>query len=199
MSGVASGRWPSQEHRIAGPHQPFDLAEARLLQGARRGERAAASALWERVVDDLWSIALEMREEEDAVALLAAVRGAFLDRLRGLPMSSAWREQVFALLWQRIAEDMEPLDLDGISSSAPPTSASELSMGAPLPQDARSRVRRAIREAPPELRMVYLFSTLGGQDAAAIAGYSGLPEGEVRAARARMAWWVVSALRGEGP
>ena len=64
----------------------------------------------------------------------------------------------------------------------------------PTSFDVVARVRRALREAPLELRMVYLFSTLGGQNAAAMATYSGFSEGDIRAARAQMAWAVVRAV-----
>ncbi|MCB9741806.1 MAG: hypothetical protein H6740_04275 [Alphaproteobacteria bacterium] len=155
------------------------------------------AALWDRVVDLLWSLAAALLPEDEAIEALSAVRVGYGQRLPGLPMNPSWRDALLGLLWGEIAARLEPRALAGILKDVPPMKAPAPSGGEPPPPGAQARVCRALREAPAELRMVYLFSTLGGQSASAMAAYSGFPERDVRAARARVAWLLARAMRGE--
>ncbi|MCB9761249.1 MAG: hypothetical protein H6739_15515 [Alphaproteobacteria bacterium] len=175
-----------------------DLHEARLLRAARRGDPVAIATLWDRIVDDLWSIAHALLPEVAAVAALREVRADFGARLPGVPLDVPWRREVMGLLWRAVGARVEPSPLSGILDTNASSAPSIPDAGGPPPDAARARarVKAAVAAAPVELRMIYLFNLLGDLTAADMARLSGEPLELVRAARGAMSWRIVAAARG---
>jgi hypothetical protein len=143
--------------------------------------------LWERCLDDLWSLATALLEDDNqAVAALGLLRVRLRDRARGLATDIPWRTQLFGLFWEQVADRMELRPLGSILANA----------GADGPLDDADRspqeqVLHVLASTPRELTLVYLFNLLGRCSTADIAAFSGASELEVRKARAAVAWRLV--------
>lgn len=165
--------------------EPLDLAETRLIQRARRGESDALRMLWDDHTTLLWSIARPLLGEQ-ALPVLRLLRARFRQDARGLATRSV-REQLLEMLFPLIADHLQPGTLRGIVPGELPSP-----QGRPA-ADAENRIAQALSDAPPEIRLVYLFTFLGQLGSAQVAQLGGWDEPEVRRARAWMAWRLVEA------
>ena len=150
----------------------FDLAEARLLRRAQHRDTQALGALWERIVDDAWSVARALTDEEQAIAVLLAARDALVGGVAGLVVDARWIELPFGQLFTELHRQLE---LPALSSIDP----AEWALAGP-PPDATSLLkdpeaaRRAVRFAPPALRLIYLFTLLTPCTLEGIARFAGV-------------------------
>ena len=172
-------------------NETFDLAETRLLLRAQRGEGDALRLLWEPHSTLLWSITEPMLGHVDAVDALRHLRTALRGRARGLAKTRPFRDQALETLFPILRDRLQLQDVAGIVPSELPAPAS----GTPK-AGASQRVQAALRAAPPEIRVVYLFTFLGQLPSSDVARISGWTEAGVRRARAYMAYRLMEASHG---
>ncbi len=186
-------------HRLAdrkarpGPGEVLDLAEARLVRRARHRDPQALGQLWERVVDDAWSVAAALVPSEQAILALHGARDALVTGAPGLPSDASWVELPFGALFTRLHGLLELPPLSGIDPQlwAVPEPAED---AAALPRDPEA-ARRAVQSAPAELRLIYLFTLLTPCTLPAIARFAGVRPSVVRQARTAATWRVIQELR----
>lgn len=164
----------------------LDLTEARRVRAARAGDAVALRGLWAEVVDDLYAICCALLPEPAALDTLVAARASLERRRLTLQLREGFREQSLAAVWAELSARLRPAALAGISAPEAVVQGS----------DPSTRVAQTLRAAPPPLRLVWVFSTLGGVPAATLAAWSGQPEREVRRARAELAWSLLDAMKG---
>ncbi len=169
----------------------LDLREQSLLARARLGEAGAAALLWSRERDALWAIAGAALPREAAIDALAELRGGLVRSLRG---ARSWRPLVFgglwAILWRELA--LPPLAAVRTEGRWPPLR--------PPPAGARppggAALRRAVAEAPAELRLIYLFDLFSGCSARELAGFARCEVRRIHRARAAMCAHLIGAAGG---
>lgn len=176
-----------------GAAEPLDLAELRLLRLARHRDPAALAELWGRIVDDAWSVARALLDEDAAVSSLLETRDALVAGATGLSLDSRWIELPFGRLFAVLHQTLELPPLSGIDRG-------EWTLPGPLPDTAVLRrdpeaARRAVRFAPPALRLIYLFSLLTPCTLAGIGRMAGVAPAVVRQARAAVTWRVIRELQ----
>jgi hypothetical protein len=171
----------------------LDLGEVRLLRRARHRDPTALGDLWERIVDDAWSVARALVDEHASVEVLLEARDALSSGAPGLPVDRRWLElpfgQLFSALHRRLElPPLHSIDPNEWSVSAPPSDRAELLRD---PEAAR----RAVRLAPPEVRLFYLFTLLTPCSIESIARFGGVRPSVVRRARTAGTWQVLRELR----
>ncbi len=168
-------------------------AEERLLRRARHGDLGALGALWDSIVDEVWSVARGLLEEQEAEEVVLAAREALKAGASGLAVGPRWVEVPFARLYEEVhgAMGLPPLgSLDPAvwMNCEPPQERWELH------QDSEA-ARRAVRQLPPALRLIELFTLLTPCTVDGIARFAGVRPSFVRQARSAATWRVLQELR----
>ncbi len=191
LMGVA--RETSPRGDPTGHGELLNLAEVRLLRKARHRDPVALAGLWECVVDDAWSVACALVPEPVAVEALLAARDALVAGAPRLPADSRWVEVPFGQLFEELHRALGLRPLSTVdpevweASSRPPKNAK-------VHRDPEA-ARRAVRVAPPELRLVYLFTLLTPCSHEAVARFAGVGPSVVRQARTAAPWRVIEELQ----
>ncbi|GEM_PF-3413169 len=190
---MAELRLLPRRDRGSGTGEVLDLAEARLVRRARHRDPQALGALWERVVDDAWSVAIALVDEDQAIAVLLAAREALISGAPGLRPDARWVELPFGTVFDELHRRLELPALDSIDGSEwtvpgpPPDPVA-------VPRDPEA-ARRAVRFAPPALRLIYLFTLLTPCTLDGIARMAGIRPSVVRHARTAATWRVLRELQ----
>ncbi len=190
MGGVRVTRFSG---RRSGPGELLDLVEARLIRKVRHRDPTALAALWERIVDDAWSVACALVPEGQAVAALLSARDALAAGAQHLPADPTWVEIPFEKLFVALHAALELPPLSGIDPDQWMVSSPAPKQGA-MHRDPEA-ARRAVQAAPPELRLIYLFTLLTPCTHEAVARFAGVRPSVVRQARAAATWRVIGELQ----
>jgi len=172
--------------------------ELRWLRRARRGEPIALEHFWGQIAEPAWSVAAALLPRDQALDVMAELKSGLLHDLRGLARGERWRRVAFRRLWRALWRSLE---LPPLSSIDPDRRWPALTEPAPAvpsadPGDARKRMRAAVKSAPPELQLIYLYDLFADIEAAEVAAFAGVDEMLIRRGRSSMALHLVRALRG---
>ena len=189
----------AQVHRLPGrggergPDEVLGLADLRLLRRAIHRDPQALTSLWARVVDDAWSIARALVDEDSALSALAVAREALVVGAPGLSMDARWVELPYGELYAELRERLGlpgtgTLDLSALQDIEPPESPLALNKDS-------EEARRAVQCLPPALRLIYLFTLLTPCRLDGIARFAGAPPSVVRQARTAATWHVLRELQ----
>lgn len=169
-------------------NETFDLAESRLLVRARRGESDALRLLWEQHSALLWSIAEPLLGRDGAIDALRVLQGRLRIHGAGLDPRRPFKAQIAALFLELVLDRLQPRPVGGIVPEATPTRTATRSLSS-----SAAKLRAALTNAPAEIRLVYLFTFLGKLSSDDVARLTGWPVGDVRRARAWMAYRLMEA------
>ena len=132
--------------------------------------------------DVMWSVIRAMAQAaEEARALLAEAWRRLRRSAKGWSTEISVCCHISAELWALVSEALELPPLDGILPSVP---------GAIRPVRPEEVVS-VLALVPPTARLVYLLDLLLGCPSAVLASLSGVPEGDIRAARSAVTWVMV--------